>query len=561
MASQRISAAKRSQMHSVAEREIMKYKGNHALWHKHVHNVELDAVQILKMDEMDRHSKTIDFSCRRTGKTATKELFDLEVNATEPDQELGIVAPRQAQAQVNISYHTDAIRRSPILSAYLAYESGRQQLSDLKYKFQNRSRAEAYGVMSNADGGDMTCASLEEVDDMPKERLYSRFLLMLGSTRRLGASKSSKNEPSVRITGVFKGADTLADLLNTDNYHVIGAMRGEAANQIISQLVASGEIPPEAVELDNYNFPLPILNAPNAVKLGLLQGAFLEGLRSEMSDDEYIRQLLCINTISRNLVWEVYLRRALTKGLMTNWQLVEPMPGQQYKKRGRVSFGYDHLGHGEQPESSKSSLVVLEQVDAWTALRYCKSWAPGSDEGAIKKDLKSLWRYFMPDEAIGDAYGIGMLTTLNEELFNEGLTNIDRHTIGNGESTASTWPEWAFSPMRFEGMTKHSMATAVRSVFHDEKMVLPYFDDQDMSPNAELSELRALARQIINIRADVTKAGYASYKMVNSKLGDDYFDAMMAAYWALTMRGATVKTSILLSKSTREKLLERPQAA
>ena len=39
----------------------------HALWHKHIHNVELDPLQLLKMQEMDIHPNTVDFSSRRTG--------------------------------------------------------------------------------------------------------------------------------------------------------------------------------------------------------------------------------------------------------------------------------------------------------------------------------------------------------------------------------------------------------------------------------------------------------------------------------------------------------------
>ena len=100
----RVSRTQRIEMANVAEREVMRYattdpdQPKHGLWHKHVHNIELDAAQILKMVEMDRHANTIDFSCRRTGKTAVKELYLLEHNATKPDQEVGMVAATGAQA-------------------------------------------------------------------------------------------------------------------------------------------------------------------------------------------------------------------------------------------------------------------------------------------------------------------------------------------------------------------------------------------------------------------------------------------------------------------------------
>src|SRR5210317_1706675 len=124
----RISAATRVQVQQVAEREVMRYAHDHALWHKHVHNVELDSMQVLKCVEMDEHPSTIDFSCRRTGKTTIKELYCLKFNATNSDQEEGIVAPREAQSLTNLDYHLEAIRRSEILTGYLAHKGGRARM-------------------------------------------------------------------------------------------------------------------------------------------------------------------------------------------------------------------------------------------------------------------------------------------------------------------------------------------------------------------------------------------------------------------------------------------------
>ena len=86
----RVSAAERQRSSLVAEDEILRFAAvdaatglrPHALWHKHVHNVELDPLQVLKMLEMDRHRNTVDFSSRRTGKTSVKEMYNLERLAT-----------------------------------------------------------------------------------------------------------------------------------------------------------------------------------------------------------------------------------------------------------------------------------------------------------------------------------------------------------------------------------------------------------------------------------------------------------------------------------------------
>lgn len=522
---ERISAAKRIQLRNLAETEIQRYANDHALWHKHVHNVELDAVQVLKMIEMDEHPNTIDFSCRRTGKTAGKELYLLEHNAKNPDQEVGIVAPREAQANTNLGYHLDAIRRSQILSAYLNYKNGRRQVSDTYYQFANQSVARSYGIMAQVDGGDMTAASLEEVDDMPSDRLYGRFLLMMGSKRRLGASKESRNDPQIRITGVFKGADTLSQMVDCGDYSV-----------------------------------LPVVDVYLAIEMGIVDEAFMMQMRDRLAPDEYIRQLLCKNVSAKHLIWERYIRRAMHVGLQANIQIAEPLPGVQYKKRGLIGFGYDHSGHGEDPQSSRYGLVVVEMIENYLCVIFAREWPPGTDESVVRRDLVSYWRYFRPDAAMGDAYGIGLLTQVNDDLYRLGLTDIDRQAIGDGESTASTWTEWAFVPIRFEGMVKHQMAQALRNIYHNQRAVLPYIDDHDLEDSAT-EHMRRLIRQLPNIKPEATKASYSSYKMVKKEIGDDLFDAHMAAVWSLVTRGAiTTQTHILTQTVSRDRYLESPPA-
>jgi len=291
---ERTSAAVRVARRSVAEEHIMRYAGDHSLWHKYVHGVELDAVQLLKMQEMDEHPNSIDFASRRGGKTAVKEMYNLEMNATNADQELGIVAPREAQSLVNLGYHLDSIRQSPMLENFIAYRSGRKQLADTYYQFSNNSLARAYGIMAQVDGGDMTMASLEEVDDMPKDRLYSRFLLMMGSARRLHASKESKNNPQIRITGVFKGADTLTEMLDSGQYYAIGCMHGDVAKNEIRRLMADGYLRKEMLDVEGYQYPLPIMHVVNGIELGVIDGGFINLMHDQLSEDEFVRQLLCI---------------------------------------------------------------------------------------------------------------------------------------------------------------------------------------------------------------------------------------------------------------------------
>lgn len=558
MSANRTTGAQRIEAWSLAEKEIQRFAHDHYLWHKHVHNVELDAIQILKCIEMDEYSNTLDFSSRRMGKTAVKELYFLKFLACNADQELGIVAPREAQSLTNLTYHQDAIRRSEILSAYIDVRQGRRQLADTYYRFANRSKAAAYGIMANVDGGDLTAASLEEVDDMPHDRLFSRFLLMMGSTRRLGASKTAKNKPQVRITGVYKGADTLVELIDSGAYHVIGAFHGDRAKAEVQAMIDGGWLSEAQVgKAAHYKWPVPIGNAVNGMSLGLLNQEFLLSMRGQLGEDEFARQLLCINTTSRNLIWQEWLQRAVQLGVRASLEPVIPIPGQVYKKRGLISWGYDHTGHGEKPESSRSAVVILENLVGFNVPIFAKSWLPGTDESIIRRDLVAFWQYFRPDRAMGDAFGIGLIGNVNDDLYTLGLIQTDRLTLG--DSTSSNWGDWAFAPIRFEGMTKHSMAVTLASTFSGGRWALPYVahiteGDVDFK---DVEDLQRLYRQLTNIEAVANSKTYASYKMLKRDVGDDLFDAAMAANWAMISGQGDVPTTILLGTSSRHKMLSR----
>jgi hypothetical protein len=304
----------------------------------------------------------VDFSCRRTGKTAVKEMHNLEELATEPHQECGIVAPRLQQSLNNLNYMLDAIKRSEILKAFILYEQGRPQLKDTSFQFVNKSKAGAYGIMSQIDGDSITIADLEEVDDMPQERLFSRFLPMLGAARRLGADTRERTfKPRVRVTGVFKGADTLQRLINTGEYH-----------------------------------QLPCVDVHTATEMGLVDAGWAESMRIQLPAEEWIRQFLGKNVSARNWIWEAHIKRASALGLQAGLERAGPVPGARYKRRGLISFGYDHTGHGEQPEASRSKLVVCEQLGNWLTFPFIFGWAPGVSDAAIERDLLALWATSCP---------------------------------------------------------------------------------------------------------------------------------------------------------------------
>ena len=523
----RINSGERIKLQSRAEVEIMRYAQvdpvtgirPHALWHKHVHNADLDPMQVLRMMEMDQHPNTIDFSCRRTRKTSTKEIYNMEKLATSPALELGIVAPREQQSTNNLNYMLDAIKRSPILEGYIAFNRGRRRLNDTGFVFANGSKATAYGIMGQIDGDSLAMASLEEVDDMPSDRLLSRFLPMLGASERIGMK--IKIEPEIRISGVFKGADVLQGLINSGQYHV-----------------------------------LPTVDVYTGLEMGIIGQAWVDSMRAQQTEGEWLRQFLCLNISAQNWIWEKHVLKAKAVGLAAGLEIAEPLPGKRYKRRGLIAFGYDHGGHGESMKASRGCLVVAELIGNFVTFPRVRFWPADADEKGIERDLLAEWEYFKPDYAMGDAYGIGLMTSVNDALYRKGLVEVDRMTVGDGASSQSTWTQWAFSPIRFQGMTKHAMASALRSVYHNGRAAMPYFDEED----PRCADWRDLVRQLGNIKEVKTKSDYSSFKQVDEKIGDDGFDASCAAVWALQCRGAEDVPTVIGSRvQSREALMGLPE--
>ena len=497
MTAQRLSGEDRRNLAEAAQREIMRYADDHYLWHLHIHGVELDPMQVLKCIEMDQNPYTIDTSCRRTGKTAVKTMWELKFLATNGDQELGCVAPRLDQAKTNITYMTDAINRSEILSNFVLYKSGRKQQSDEAFQFYNRSKARAYGIMSQVDGGDLTMADLEEVDDMPKDRLYSNFLLMLGSNRRLGADANAVNDPMIRVTGVFKGSDTLESLIDSGEYHM-----------------------------------LPLVNVHLGVEMGILQPEFAKKMQKELPREEYIRQLLCKRIAGSGFIRYKKWRAAVAAGLQARLKPAQPLPGGRYRKRGNLVLGMDAAGHGERPEASRWVVTIGEQLGNFVCPIYVKYWSSTADDPEVARDIAAIWEYFRPDYGMGDAFGVAVIAQVNDLLYQRGIIDINRHDFG--ESSASTWPNWAFSPVQFQGMQKHQMATMTRNIIHNGRMALPYIPEIEKTDGEELKsedleDWQRFHKQVNNITAKaVPGLTFLTYKMTDSKIGDDGFDALIA---------------------------------
>lgn len=533
---ERSTKLQRAKMQNQAEREISKHTDDNAKWVYNVLGIRLDPLQILRMKLLDEHRQTIAWDARRMRKSTTHFIHALKRLATRDHEECCAITPRRDQANKAMDeYMLTQIRneRAPLYH-FLDYRNGRKRLNDTSFTFHNKSNAWTAGIMGEVDGSGITIALMDEIEDMDYDRLTSKFLPMLGQAEKLGATR--KAEPQVRALGVIKGS----------------GIRKAFLDQGFFPMTQPGY----------PNGPI-IGDAYMGLELGILDKDWIMKQQGLMSPGDWMRQQLCRDVHTDSVILLKWAKKAqqLALRLGDAANIVEPLPGKQYKKRGLISFGYDHLGHGEKAENSRSALVVSEMFGEHIFFLFVQSWDPWEDETKIMEDLIFFWRYFMPDIANGDALGIGMITEMNDRLYQLHLTQTDRLSIGDGKSSGSTWPEWAFSPLRFHGEQKYKMAQTVRTVFQRGRAVIPWFDDHDLPEDGIIFEFNRFIAQLCNIVEEQNNSSYPTFKSDDLKVGDDYFDAAMAGVWGLMTRYVAPPAVIATRGRTRDELLLPHKAA
>lgn len=544
---ERVTGAQRVKLANVAEREIMRHADDHALWFKHVLGVDLDPIQEIKMELMDKNPFTLDPSCRRTRKTSTKELYNLKKCATEPDHGLSILAPREDQAKTGLNYHLEGIRNSEILNAYIAIKEGKRRISDTSYTFHNGSTAQVFGMMSKMDGIDTTIASVDEVDDLIQERLWNRFMLTLGASQKLYQKRQGNINKTARFTGVFQGLDLMSNLCAK-------SVHCDWNRKLMPHLLRALNTDGNGDELEGYRFfCLPIIDVHLGLQFGTLDEATYQLSCQGLTEDQYKRAFLCIPTEGRNFFKERHLRMMQKRGLMAGLEPAPPIPGARYQKRGLVVICFDKGGHGESESASKNSAHVLEQWGNYTLWLWGKEWPADEDDKVIERELVDWWRYYRPDGGMGDAFGASLLADLNDILLSEGLIDTDRREFGG--SSASSWEHWAFAPQRMEGMQKHLMYTSLERGIRGGTFLTPLVsDDRRHDPGYEV--LARLIAQLGNIKSEKTRKAYDSYSAVKKQLGDDNPDAVAFGIWWLVNRGAIMPPAFVDSLATgREAVL------
>src|SRR5688572_18666690 len=92
------------------EREIMRFKDSHYLWHKHITGVELNPHQVHWCHQMDTMGDShLLIGSRRIRKSFTAAAYLLKEAATKAHSDVNIHAPALEQSRRDIKYMHDMV--------------------------------------------------------------------------------------------------------------------------------------------------------------------------------------------------------------------------------------------------------------------------------------------------------------------------------------------------------------------------------------------------------------------------------------------------------------------
>jgi len=488
---------------------------NPYLWHLDKTGRELRPPQILYHMELHENPFCVVVAAQRSGKSvgkADKNLMDCACNEYE---DLRYFAPAVRQAHNNIKINIDAIRRSRLLTQYVAMLGGRPQLTATGFQFKNGSNARCFGQDSEIDSENSTIIDVDEFDDFDFDTYKNRVLPR-------GVGKNRNGLPTrVRLSGTIQFQDgPLHELESDDNYHKV-----------------------------------PKITLYHALELGLVDEKIFGMMQAQYTEEEWARIALCIYTESRNFFWSSKVRKCQQKALAAGFGVVEPGPGD-WKDRSlylKVGLGLDMGAQGTSDAASKYALTVWGLTGSLhKVLLYAKEYDPKSDPTVIKRDVIRAWSYFQPDKGRGDAFDANLIADMNDMLYDCGLLSFDRRRE-HAEHNPSNWEKWTFSPVRFEGPNKDRMFKLLQKDIHDGVAVIPMVEDERMdalnSTNPTLKKggaegggisegpasILKFITQLGNIRARRIRdgGGYNSYSMIKKKIGDDLVDSSVMAVSAI----------------------------
>ncbi len=468
-----------------AEKEILKYKDDTALWMKHCTGQDADPHQQLAIMEIEEHPNAIIVWPPRFGKTWSMEAVNLRDLFCYPKESLLLFGPKQDQANNALREHLDWIEGSELLKSYLAMKRGKRQFSETKYELLNGSRAKTMGILGQIDSEEASIIRGEEFDDMDLERWNDRVLSR-------GGRKNRSGKPTrYRLSGTIqKGKGNIFQMMHSGLYHVVSQF-----------------------------------NIYHGLEFGIYDENAINLMKAEMTDDEWLRIFLLIFTEAKNFIWESYLNKCIEAGFRIGWDGVEYRPGGEYKPQGIVYAGFDCGHSGMKKQRSVYRLELVEYVGSRALWLNGFEWDPTDDPDKIKRELVDIWRYYQVSGGYGDALKANFIAEINDALYDQGLTSIDRSK--NPENKPPDWVKWALAPMWNSGKFKYLAASETKKMIEHSKLFLPYFHRKDDRHIAKM--MRRLVRCLLNVRSVDNKTSYPSLEIIKPQLGDDAFDALNMA--------------------------------
>lgn len=478
---------------SLAEAEINRYKNEKVLWFKHVCNVELRAPQLIWMDEVEQNPFVLLCAQPRLGKTFGVEMVDLFECSTTPFEDGRTFAPNLAQAGDSFNYQFQAINNSEILSAYIAWEHGKKQLSSMRYKFFNQSNWKIYGIQSDFEGINASILRVEEFDDIDIIRFEDRVLPR-------GAAKNKNGKPTrVRLTGTIQEAKgNMYTYEQKDIYHVCA------------------------------KFPFEVM-----LKMDYYDEKIIAQARENLTEEAFQRIFHLKYVAGRNFIWEQKLLECQALAKEKNWHGIPFEPGGRYSPLGHVFAGFDCGHSGESETSSEWTLQLYEVIGDTVLWLNGFYWEPTTDPNVLIDDLVTYWHYYRIQWAYGDALKSDLIAQVNDRLYDERLISTDRKKLP--ENKQGNWDDWEFSPKWNSGKFKYISADILRNKIERKKFLMPKFDAKDDREIATTG--RKLVNQLTNVREVRGSGAYPKLEAINLRLKDDGFDASFMALACINDHG------------------------
>lgn len=494
----RLGAKVTGNFRKAVEREIMKFRGDHYLWHRHVSGIELNPHQIAWMNEMDKRGDShLLIGSRRIRKSFTVAAYLLEEAACLKYSEVNVHSPALEQSKRNLRYMTDMILNSEILMAYIDERLG-EGLGKEHIEFQNRSLIQAKGQASSVDGLGATHQWLEEFDDMDWETFLTR-IYPTGSQVKDDHDYGNHVGCCRLITGTIKG---IGNLYNIEHPQSLGD---------------------HAIKL-KFNV-LPKLTCWHGVEMGIIPENDIYLFQSMSTPHQFARTYLVLYVESSAFYPDRWIRNCADNEYLP----VEPLIDSTicYQSQGDVCVGIDCAGAGSGQSASSWSITFTEKIGNKIYWLYSEEWSANERPDTVIEGMRRLMAFFRPVAGYGDAFDTAFIYDLNRVLYEDSITKVDVRRYEN-KSGPNGWDEWFIKPIRFNGPTKHLMHERMQKYIYGCNFRYPTIVEDD----SRYDSLNKLLSQFGNIKADRSNAGYNKYSMLNTLLGDDIVDSCIASVWA-----------------------------